>query len=95
MVSINVAIWTVSYRETDGLQGGHAVTYAPFDSENQLAATIADLTPGSGLTKAPTLGCDNTASPRGDLSLATVVTGQSGESPTLSTPVSTPGRRRA
>jgi len=29
MVSIDVAIWTVSCRETDGLQGGHAVTYAP------------------------------------------------------------------
>ena len=78
MVSIDVAIWTVSCRETDGLQGGHAVTYAPVDSGNQLPATLADLTPASGLTNAPTLGCDNTASSRGNLSLATVVTGQSG-----------------
>jgi hypothetical protein len=76
VISINPAAGTVTYRETNGFQGGNAVKYASFDSSDQLAATLEDVTLAPALNNAPTLGDDSTASSRA--SLAAFVNGQTG-----------------
>lgn len=76
VISINLAAGTVTYRETNGFQGGKAVKYASFDSSDQLAATLEDVTLAPALNSAPTLGDDSTASSRA--SLAAFVNGQTG-----------------
>jgi hypothetical protein len=76
VLAINLAAGTVSYRETNGFQGGKAVKYTSFDSSDKLAATLEDATLAPLLNNAPTLGDDSTASSRA--SLAAFVNGQKG-----------------
>jgi hypothetical protein len=76
VVAIDLTHNTVTYRETPGFQGGDPVKYASFDSSDQLAATLEDVTYAPGLNNTPTLGDDSTASARA--SLAAFVNGQTG-----------------
>jgi hypothetical protein len=76
VVSINTAAGTVTYRETNGVQGGKAVKYASFDSSDTLAAALEDVTYAPALNNAPSVGDDSTASARA--SLAAFVNGQTG-----------------
>ena len=76
VVSIDTVNMKVVYRETEGVQGGKSVRYASFDSSNQLAAALEDVTYAPALDDAATLDDDSTASSRA--SLAAFVNGQTG-----------------
>lgn len=76
VVVLDTVNMTVTYRETNGFQGGKAVKYASFDSSDPLAATLEDVTYAPALNAAPTVGDDSTASSRA--SLAAFVNGQTG-----------------
>ena len=76
VVSIDFANKTVTYKETDGFQGGNALRYASFDSSDPVAATIEHVTYAPALNNLPTLNDDSTASSRA--SLAGFTNGQTG-----------------
>ena len=76
VISIDFANKTVTYKETDGFQGGKALRYASFDSSNPTAAAIEHVTYAPALNNLPTLNDDSTASSRA--SLAAFTNGQTG-----------------
>jgi hypothetical protein len=76
VVSIDLANMTVTYKETDGFQGGKALRYASFDSSDPGAAAIEHVTYAPALNNLPTLNDDSTASARA--SLAAFTNGQTG-----------------
>src|SRR6516165_21879 len=76
VVSIDLADKTVTYKETDGFQGGNALRYASFDSSDAGAAAIEHVTYAPALNNLPTLNDDSTASARA--SLAAFTNGQTG-----------------
>jgi len=76
VVSIDLANKTVTYKETDGFQGGNALRYASFDSSDPGAAAIEHVTYAPALNNLPTLNDDSTASARA--SLAAFTNGQTG-----------------
>lgn len=76
VVSIDTARLSVTYRETDGFQGGKAVHYASTDSSDPLAATLEDSTLAPKLNAAPQVGDDSTQSARAEL--VAFVNGQTG-----------------
>jgi hypothetical protein len=76
VVSIDFATKTVTYKETNGFQGGKALRYASFDSSDPTAATIEHVTYAPALNNLPTLNDDSTASSRA--SLAGFTNGQTG-----------------
>ncbi len=67
VVSIDLSSMTVTYRETHGFQGGHAVHYASFDSSDMTAAALENVTYAPALGQAPSAGDDSTASSRATL----------------------------
>src|SRR5262249_33019611 len=67
VVSIDFANKTVTYKETDGFQGGKALRYASFDSSDPGAAAIEHVTYAPALNNLPTLNDDSTASARASL----------------------------
>lgn len=77
VVAIDLANMTVTYRETNGFQGGKAVKYASFDASDPLAAALEDVTYAPALNAAPTVDDDSIASSRA--SLAAFVNGQTGQ----------------
>lgn len=76
VVSINFTAKTVTYKETDGFQGGKALRYASFDSSDPTAAAIEHVTYAPVLNNLPGLNDDSTASPRAFL--AAITNGQTG-----------------
>jgi hypothetical protein len=76
VVSIDFANKTVTYKETDGFQGGKALRYASFDSSNPVAAAIEHVTYAPALNNLPTLNDDSTHSSRA--ALAAFTNGQTG-----------------
>jgi len=76
VTSIDLAKMTVTYKETDGFQGGKALRYASFDSSDPGAAAIEHVTYAPALNNLPTLNDDSTASARA--SLAAFTNGQTG-----------------
>lgn len=76
VVSIDFAAKTVTYKETNGFQGGKALRYASLDSSNPTAATIEHVTYAPVLNSLPGLNDDSTASPRAFL--AAFTNGQTG-----------------
>jgi hypothetical protein len=78
VVSIDFANKTVTYRETDGFQGGKALRYVSTDSSDPTAATLEQVTYAPKLNNAPSLNDDSTASSRA--SLAAFTNGQTGAS---------------
>ncbi len=76
VTSIDFTNMTVTYKETDGFQGGKALRYASFDSSDPTAATIEHVTYAPALNNLPTLNDDSTASARA--SLAGFTNGQTG-----------------
>jgi len=76
VVSIDFADKTVTYKETNGFQGGKALRYASFDSSSPTAATLEHVTYAPALNNLPTLNDDSTASARA--SLAAFTNGQTG-----------------
>ena len=76
VVSIDMVNNKVTYRETNGFQGGDPVKYASFDSSDPVAATIEDVTYAPSLNALPTLNDDSTASSRA--TLVAFVNGQTG-----------------
>ena len=76
VVSLDKTNLTVTYRETDGFQGGKALKYVSTDASDAGAATIEDVTYAPALNNAPTLNDDSTASSRA--SLAAFTNGQTG-----------------
>jgi hypothetical protein len=76
VANIDFTNMTVTYKETDGFQGGKALRYASFDSSDPVAATIEHVTYAPALNNLPTLNDDSTASARA--SLAAFTNGQTG-----------------
>ncbi|HST64345.1 MAG TPA: hypothetical protein VLM05_04065 [Mycobacteriales bacterium] len=76
VVAIDTARLTVTYRETDGFQGGKAVRYVSTDATDPLAAALEDATLAPKLNAAPRAGDDSTASARAEL--VGFVNGQTG-----------------
>jgi hypothetical protein len=76
VTSIDFTNRTVTYKETDGFQGGKALRYASFDSSDPTAAAIEHVTYAPALNNLPTLNDDSTASARA--SLAAFTNGQTG-----------------
>ena len=76
VVSIDFAAKTVTYKETNGFQGGKALRYASFDASDKTAAALEDVTYAPVLNNLPGLNDDSTASPRA--SLAAFTNGQTG-----------------
>ncbi len=76
VVALDLVKRTVTYRETDGFQGGEPVRYASTDASADLAAALEDVTLAPALNFAPFLGNDGTDSSRA--SLAAFVNGQTG-----------------
>jgi len=74
--SVDVIGNTVTYRETDGFQGGDPVKYVSFDASNPVAATLEQATFASALDALPTANDDSTASARA--TLIAFVNGQTG-----------------
>jgi len=76
VVSIDAIGNTVTYRETNGFQGGDPVKYMSFDASNPVAATLENVTFAPALDSLPTLNDDSTASSRA--TLIGFVNGQTG-----------------
>lgn len=76
VVSIDTATMKVTYRETNGFQGGKPVKYVSFDASNPVAAALEDVTLAPALNAAPSAGDDSTASSRA--SLAAFTNGRTG-----------------
>ena len=75
-ISIDLIRNTVTYRQTDGFQGGDPVKYMSFDASNPVAATLEDVTLAPALDALPTVNDDSTASSRA--TLVAFVNGQTG-----------------
>jgi hypothetical protein len=75
-VSIDLIRTTITYRQTDGFQGGDPVKYISFDASNPVAATLENVTFAPALDALPTLNDDSTASSRA--TLIAFVNGQTG-----------------
>lgn len=76
VVAIDPAAGTVTYRETNGFQGGKALKYVSTDSSSPVAAALEDVTFAPALDAAPSVGDDSTASARA--TLIGFVNGQTG-----------------
>ena len=76
VVSIDFTNLTVTYKETDGFQGGKALRYASFDASDPTAAAIEHVTYAPALNNVPGLNDDSTASARAFL--AAFTNGQTG-----------------
>lgn len=76
VVSIDFVNKTVTYKETNGFQGGKALRYASFDASDPTTAALEHDTYAPSLNNAPTLNDDSTASSRA--SLAAFANGQTG-----------------
>jgi hypothetical protein len=76
VVSIDFVNKTVTYKETNGFQGGKALHYASTESSDPTAATIEHVTYAPALNNAPGLNDDSTASSRAFL--AGFTNGQTG-----------------
>ena len=76
VVALDATRLTVTYRETNGEQGGKRVRYVSTDSSDPLAATLEDATLAPALNAAPRAGDDSTASARAQL--VAFVNGQTG-----------------
>ena len=76
VVSIDLIRKTITYRQTDGFQGGDPVKYLSFDASNPVAATLENVTFAPALDALPTLNDDSTASSRA--TLIAFVNGQTG-----------------
>ena len=74
--SIDLIRNTVTYRQTDGFQGGDPVKYMSFDASNPVAATLEGVTFAPALDALPTVNDDSTASSRA--TLIAFVNGQTG-----------------
>jgi hypothetical protein len=76
VVSIDLMHMRVTYKETNGFQGGRAVKYVSTDASDPVAAALEDVTYVERLNNAPRLDDDSTGSSR--TSLAAFVNGQAG-----------------
>lgn len=76
VVSIDTTHLTVTYRETNGFQGGKALHYVSTDATDPLAATLEDATLAPKLNAAPSPGDDSGKSARA--TLVAFVNGQTG-----------------
>ena len=76
VTSIDYVNRTVTYKETNGFQGGKPLRYASFDASDPVAATLEHDTFAPALNQAPTADDDGTASSRA--SLAAFTNGQTG-----------------
>jgi hypothetical protein len=76
VVNLDKVGGTVTYRETNGFQGGKPVRYVSTDASDPVAAALEDVTLAPALNEAPFLGDDSTHSARA--SLAAFVNGQTG-----------------
>jgi hypothetical protein len=76
VVSLDSTRMTVTYKETDGFQGGEPVKYISTDASDPTAAALEDVTFAPALNNAPTLNDDSTDSSRA--SLAAFTNGQTG-----------------
>jgi hypothetical protein len=76
VVAIHFNARTLTYRETNGFQGGKPVKYVSTDASDPLAAALEDATFAPALNAAPTVGGDGTDQARA--SLAAFVNGQTG-----------------
>ena len=76
VVSLDTVHMTVTYKETNGEQGGTPVKYVSTDASNPIAAALEDVTYVERLNLAPRLDDDSTASSR--TSLAAFINGQTG-----------------
>jgi hypothetical protein len=76
VVALDFANGTVTYRETNGFQGGDPVRYISTDASDLLAASLEDVTYAPALNAAPTAGDDSGDSARA--TLAAFVNGQTG-----------------
>jgi hypothetical protein len=76
VTSIDYVNKTVTYKETNGFQGGKPLHYASFDSSDPVTATLEHVTYAPALNNAPTANDDSTASSRA--SLAAFTNGQTG-----------------
>src|SRR5499427_8548873 len=64
VTSIDYVNKTVTYKETNGFQGGKPLRYASFDASDPVAATLEHNTYAPALNQAPTANDDSTASSR-------------------------------
>jgi len=78
VVSIDLIRKTITYRQTNGFQGGDPVKYISFDASNPVAATLENVTFAPALDALPTLNDDSTASSRA--TLIAFINGQTGAS---------------
>lgn len=76
VVNLDKVRGRVTYRETNGFQGGKPVRYVSTDASDPVAAALEDVTLAPALNEAPFLGDDSTHSARA--SLAAFVNGQTG-----------------
>jgi hypothetical protein len=76
VVAIDTTRLTVTYKETNGFQGGKAVRYVSTDATDPLAAALEDATLAPKLDAAPGAGDDSTKSARAEL--VGFVNGQTG-----------------
>ncbi len=76
VVALDKAHLTVTYRETNGFQGGNPVRYISTDASDPVAAALENVTFAPALNNAPTLNDDSTGSSRA--SLAAFTNGQTG-----------------
>jgi len=76
VTAIDLAHGTVTYRETNGFQGGNPVRYVSTESSSLLGATLEDATYAQALDFAPAVGDDSTASARA--TLVGFINGQTG-----------------
>lgn len=76
VVELDTTGGTVTYRETDRVQGGKPVKYVSTDASNPVAAALEDVTFAPALDAAPFAGGDGTDSARA--TLAAFVNGQTG-----------------
>jgi hypothetical protein len=67
VVSIDGINNKVTYKETNGFQGGDPVKYVSFDASDPLAATLESVTYAPALNAVPTLNDDGTDSARATL----------------------------
>lgn len=76
VVSIDSIRNTVTYRETNGFQGGDPVKYMSFDASNPVAAALEDVTLAPDLDLLPSVNDDSTESARA--TLIAFINGQTG-----------------
>jgi len=76
VVSIDLINNTVTYRETNGFQGGDPVLYLSFEASDPVAATLEDVTFAPALNSVPRVNDDSTGSARA--TLVGFINGQTG-----------------